>query len=144
MALASLYATKHRNMIGAKCNSHGRNFPGGITNGAEWYEAEGVMQDFNYHFSNCMEITLELSCCKRMPSKFLQHEWENNEQALLSYVEAAQTGLRGIVMYSTGHPVEGAMVEVQGIDKHVKTTERGEYWRLLYHRSYNNPIRFYR
>ena len=145
MALASLYATKHRNMIGAKCNSHGRNFPGGITNGAEWYVAEGVMQDFNYHFSNCMEITLELSCCKRMPSKFLQHEWENNEQALLSYVEAAQTGLRGIVMYSNGQPVEGAMVEVQGIDKHVKTTERGEYWRLLYHRSYNNPNpRFYR
>ena len=144
MALASLYATKHRNMIGEDCNKP-KDFPGGITNGAEWYVAEGVMQDFNYHFSNCMEITLELSCCKRMPSRFLQHEWENNEQALLSYVEAAQTGLRGIVMYSNGQPVEGAMVEVQGIDKHVKTTDRGEYWRLLYHRSYNNPNpRFYR
>ena len=97
MALASLYATKHRTMIGEDCNNKPKDFPGGITNGAEWYVAEGVMQDFNYHFSNCMEITLELSCCKRMPSRFLQHEWENNEQALLAYVEAAQTGLRGIV-----------------------------------------------
>ena len=139
MALASLYATKHRNMIGAVCKPN-KDFPGGITNGAEWYEAEGVMQDFNYHFSNCMEITLELNCCKHVwPTvRQLQQEWDNNEQALLSYVEAAQTGLRGIVMYSNGQPVEGAMVEVQGIDKHVKTTDRGEYWRLL------DPLRLYK
>ena len=58
--------------------------------------------------------------------------------------------LHQLIVYSTikdsnGQPVEGAMVEVQGIDKHVKTTDRGEYWRLLYHRSYNNPNpRFYR
>ena len=60
---------------------------------------KGGMQDFNYHFSNCMEITLELNCCKHVwPTvRQLQQEWENNEQALLSYVEAAQTGLRGIV-----------------------------------------------
>ena len=98
MALASLYATKHRNMIGAVCKPN-KDFPGGITNGAEWYVAEGVMQDFNYHFSNCMEITLELNCCKHVwPTvRQLQQEWDNNEQALLSYVEAAQTGLRGIV-----------------------------------------------
>ena len=51
--------------------------------------------------------------------------------------------LHQLIVYSTikdsnGQPVEGAMVEVQGIDKHVKTTERGEYWRLL------DPLRLYR
>ena len=147
MALASLYATKHRTMhTNVKCGWRDYNFQGGITNGAEWYVFKGGMQDFNYHFSNCMEITLELNCCKHVwPTvRQLQQEWENNEQALLSYVEAAQTGLRGIVMDSNGQPVEGARVEVQGIDKHVMTTERGEYWRLLYDRSYNNPLRIYR
>ena len=134
MALASLYATKHRNMIGAVCKPN-KDFPGGITNGAEWYEAEGVMQDFNYHFSNCVELTLELSCCKHPPASQLPREWEHNREALLSYLEAAQAGVRGVVT-SRGRALGGATVEVAGIEKHVQTTERGEYWRLLAPGSY--------
>jgi hypothetical protein len=36
------------------------------------------MQDFNYVWYGCMEITLELSCCKYPPASELPKFWEEN------------------------------------------------------------------
>lgn len=63
-SLARTYSTNHLRMSEGSGLCGGDNFPGGITNGAKWYVVKGGMQDFNYLFSNCFEITLELSCCK--------------------------------------------------------------------------------
>lgn len=47
----------------------------------------GGMEDYNYLHSNCLEITIELSCCKYPPRTQLPEEWENNKEALLAYLE---------------------------------------------------------
>lgn len=50
-SLATVYARNHATMkTGNVCPED--NFPGGITNGAEWYSVEGGMEDFNYLHSN--------------------------------------------------------------------------------------------
>ena len=90
----------------------GDNFPGGITNGAHWYDVPGGMQDFNYVHSNAFEITLELSCCKHPPASTLVQEWLRNKESLLRYMEAVHSGIKGDVVDSNGRPVRNAEVRI--------------------------------
>jgi len=132
VAISRLYASKHTNMHQGKGLCEDDDFPNGITNGAKWYIVEGGMQDFNYLYSNCFEITIELSCCKYPPRKELLTQWNYNKEALLSYMEAVQTGVRGIVTDEEGRPLPNANIEVSGISgKNITTSYFGEYWRLL-------------
>lgn len=135
--LATVYATKHRTMSSNIRCGPGDNFPGGITNGAFWYDVPGGMQDFNYLHSNAMEITLELSCCKHPPAFTLPRHWVDNREALVSYIEQVHHGVKGIVTDASGEPVSGARVVVEGIRKAVITTGAGEYWRVLAPGSYS-------
>ena len=128
--LAHLYADNHGTMKrGNLCP--GDHFAGGITNGAQWYDVPGGMEDFNYIHSNCFEITMELSCCKYPPRKSLTLEWRNNKEAMLKYMEATHMGVAGVVTDQEGNPIYQAVVYVQDLAHNITTTERGEFWRLL-------------
>ena len=63
------------------------HFKGGITNGANWYNVAGGMQDYDYLNSNCMEITLELGCKKFPDAKELPRYWNENKEPLIKFIE---------------------------------------------------------
>lgn len=108
-------------------------FPQGITNGTDWYVAFGGMQDWNYVYLGDNEVTIELSDGTKAPNYALMPTfWAQNQESMISYLERALTGLRGIVTDSTtGDPVY-ATITVTGRDHDVYTDpDVGDYHRLL-------------
>lgn len=58
----------------------------------------GGMQDFNYVYGSCIDITFELSCCKHPLASFLSQEWLNNKESLISFIEQVHMGVKGNLM----------------------------------------------
>uniref|UniRef100_A0A8C8SCC2 Carboxypeptidase D n=1 Tax=Pelusios castaneus TaxID=367368 RepID=A0A8C8SCC2_9SAUR len=139
--LAKAYASNHLIMKTGTPNCPGEQyetFKDGITNGAHWYDVEGGMQDYNYVWADCFEITLELSCCKYPLVSELEREWENNRESLLTFIEKVHMGVKGFVRDSvTGSGLENATIAVAGIAHNITTGRFGDYHRLLVPGTYN-------
>ncbi|XP_010859979.1 PREDICTED: carboxypeptidase D [Bison bison bison] len=139
--LAKAYASHHPIMKTGAPHCPGdedETFKDGITNGAHWYDVEGGMQDYNYVWANCFEITLELSCCKYPPASQLRQEWENNRESLITLIEKVHIGVEGFVTDSvTGAGLENATISVAGINHNITTGRFGDFHRLLVPGTYN-------
>ncbi len=82
--LATAYASQHAAMRAS------REFPGGITNGAEWYILYGGMQDWNYLNTGDLDVTVEVSFDKYPPARDLDRYWADNRASLYNYVRQAR------------------------------------------------------
>uniref|UniRef100_A0A146MC30 Carboxypeptidase M n=2 Tax=Lygus hesperus TaxID=30085 RepID=A0A146MC30_LYGHE len=130
--LALTYSNNHPEMHkGKSCKSNSPAFPEGITNGAAWYPLTGGMQDFNYVWYGCMEITLELSCCKYPTASDLPKYWQENKMSLIKFLAEAHRGVQGFVLDDSGNPIEKASLKIKGRDVGFQTTKYGEFWRIL-------------
>lgn len=107
-------------------------FTDGIANGSAWYSIRGGMQDWNYRFVGCNEVTIELSNAKMPSPSELPTLWADNEESMLGFIEAVHMGVHGAVTdRDTGAPL-WAEVRVAGNDHPVFTDpDVGDYHRML-------------
>jgi carboxypeptidase D len=112
-------------------NSHA-SFDNGICNGADWYAIDGGMQDWNYVYRGNMQVTLEISATDWPPGSQLPGYWDDNLEAMLSYMERVREGVSGVVTdVTTGQPLD-ATVHVEGNPYPVYTDPAlGDYHRVL-------------
>ena len=100
-----------------------------------------------------MELTIEISCCKFPHRSRLLFEWDNNIDSLLSYVEQAQLGIRGVAKRAIGggelEPASEAFIYFEKVatctpdsdqynshtfkfdDSVLTATKDGQYWKVL-------------
>jgi len=107
-------------------------FDYGITNGYDWYQIFGGMQDWNYDYAYNMEVTIELGNTKWPPASQLPQYWAENDTSMISYLEYCLQGVRGVVTDSlSGDPLL-ATVTVEGISWDDRTDpDLGDYHRIL-------------
>jgi len=129
------------------------------------------MQDFNYAFSNCFEITLELGCFKYPYAQDLGSYWNANKEALIKFMEQVSgqdcvwtrfilestptviinfgslafkvhVGVKGFVFDENNNLVPGAKIYVDTLDHPIHSVSTGDYWRLLTPGIHNITVHF--
>jgi carboxypeptidase D len=111
--LSKDYSFKHPTMY------QSTRFPNdGITNGCEWYVIWGGMQDWNYVFRGCMELTIEVSQVKYPAASTLAGHWDDHREPMLAFTENVHLGIKGSILEkSTGMPItSGVSVDVFSAD----------------------------
>ncbi|XP_054153380.1 carboxypeptidase M-like [Oppia nitens] len=131
--LSLTYVKKHPKMKNSnQCSGNNRAFDNGIVNGAEWYPVKGGMQDYNYIYAGCMEITVELSCCKYPRASALPNYWNDNRQSLIAYLQQVHKGVKGLIRdQMANNPIPNAEIKIVGREITFRSTARGEYYRIL-------------
>ncbi|XP_072483774.1 carboxypeptidase M-like [Notamacropus eugenii] len=136
--LAYTYSSKNPEMKTGNFCENSINFPDGITNGYLWYPLKGGMQDYNYIWAQCFEITLEVSCCKYPPEENLPDFWNKKRDSLISFMKQVHLGIKGQVFDVNKNPIPNVIVEAKGRN-HIcpfRTNKFGEYYLLLLPGSY--------
>ncbi|HEX4825127.1 MAG TPA: DUF2817 domain-containing protein [Candidatus Polarisedimenticolaceae bacterium] len=129
VSIARTYADRNAPM---KASNSDASFTNGICNGADWYTITGGMQDWNYVWRGDKEITLEISTVKWPAGSQLPPFWADNKESMLSYLERAAEGVRGIVRdAATGAPLPARIHVVGNARDSFTDPDVGDYHRLL-------------
>ena len=62
----------------------------------------------------------------------LSQFWNDNKQSLIQYLQQVHRGVKGVVRDGqTEKPIVGAEIRIIGREVFTRSTNRGEYWRIL-------------
>lgn len=107
-------------------------FPQGIVNGSAWYSITGSLQDWSYRMFGTLELTLEIGYTKKPAISTMPTYWAKNRDAMISYLETALEGVRGLVRDRVGGTPVEAVVWVEGNSQPVFSSAAvGNYHRVL-------------
>lgn len=139
--LSRVYSTNHPTMSkGEHCFDICGNdregllnerFRDGITNGASWYVLYGGIQDWVYLNTNCLSITVELGCMKFPNANDMHKYWSDNKKSLIKYILEVHRGIYGVVTDQNARPIQDATISIKKLGHDVRSTELGDYWRIL-------------
>ncbi|XP_067857220.1 inactive carboxypeptidase-like protein X2 [Heptranchias perlo] len=132
--LAISYASAHLTMTETyrgQCHTDDFTNGFGIINGGAWRPSVGTINDFTYLHTNCFQLSIYVGCDKFPHESELAKEWENNQEALLFFMEQVHRGIKGLVRDLDGSAIANATVSVDGINHDVQTASDGDYWRIL-------------
>jgi len=103
-----------------------------VTNGADWYVADGTCQDWCYDQRGEIDTTIELSVTKDPPASSIDGTVDDNIPAMLYQARMSGRGIRGLVTDGdTGEPL-AATISIPEIGKDVYTDpDVGDYHRML-------------
>lgn len=113
--LARAYADANATMR----TSNGGSFDRGVTYGYEWYEIDGGMQDWSIYYRASFHATVELSTVKWPAASSLPRYWQENQEALLAYLESALFGVHLRVIDETGALVAKPSIRVSTLNRDV-------------------------
>lgn len=114
-------------------------FSGGITNGYDWYQISGGMQDWAYYYHNNLMITFELSDIKWPNFSEIDHQYKLNHDSMLAFMDYIFMG-GGFI---TPNPMDSGWVTITDLNN--KPIGKypyfeGEFYKILPLGTYNFKI----
>ncbi len=104
-----------------------------VTEGYQWYETHGDLNDYSEGIDSDLDWTIELGDEFAPPPSQLQSIWLDNRDAIVQFIRRAGQGIHGFVFdASTGDTLKNATVVVEEIGWPVFTDPVfGDYTRVL-------------
>ena len=56
------------------------------------YYVIGGMQDYNYVFAGCFEVSVMVGCCRYPPENETASLWEENQDSVINFIKQAHLG----------------------------------------------------